>query len=181
MVPPTATAAYPETTMKMAAYILATNVIRSCAMALGKAISSKTSTRPFAIKTCPSSMQRPGWLPNGSGITALLTRSTLFADSESKKRTHMLHPSCLTLSMRKTFLKMSTHLRLTHISLKLQLPIYITHTRPVIMVLRNSLLKVMRNSKAHAHASANMPIDTNSRTFLHSSLVATTQTVTQAI
>ena len=93
-----ATVQHQRTTMKMVLYITAISVARSCALALGKVISLKTSTRPSAIKTCHLSMQPPVYGPNGYGISVLLTRSTLFVASESKQQTLMLLLSCHTLS-----------------------------------------------------------------------------------
>ena len=157
---------------------MATIVGKRCAMALGKAISNRTSIRPSATKTCRLSMQRPGQLLNGFGTTALLTKSTQFADLESKQPTHMPRLSCLMLSMQEALAKMSTHLKLSHISLQLRLAICTTRTRAVTMVPKNSLLKVMQNFKAHALAK--MLTSTSSKKSLRLSLEATTKTVTLA-
>ena len=174
----TATKPKPETTMKMALNIMAMTANRKCATVLGNQISCRTSTRPSATKTCPLSMQRPGWLANGFGITVPQTRSTLFVGSESKKLTRMQPRFCLTPSMRVASAPILTHLRSTHILHRLQPAIYTTSKRPVTMVLRNSPLKVMQGFKAHA--SAKMLTCTSSKMSLHLFLEAMTKTVTQA-
>ena len=174
----TATQPIPETTMKMALHIMAMTANRNCATVPGKKISCRTSTRPSATKTCPLSMQRPGWLANGFGITAPQTRSTLFVGSESKKLTRMQPRFCLTPSMRVASAPILTHLRSNHISLQLRPAICTTSRRPVTMVLRNSLMKVMQGFKAHALAK--MPTSTTSNKYLHLFLEAMMKTVTQA-
>ena len=174
----TATPPIPETTTKMALNIMAMTANRKCAMALGNQISCRTSTRPSATKTCPLSMQRPGWLANGFGITEPQTRSTLFVGSESNQLTRMQPRFCLTPSMPEASAQILTHLRSTHISLQLRPAICTTSKRPVTMVLRNSPLKVMQSFKAHALAK--MPTSTNSNKSLHLFLVALMKKVTQA-
>ena len=175
---PYATTANPRTTTKMAKSIMGTSASRSCAMALGRKISSRTSTRLSATRTCPLSMLQPACPANGSGTTPPVTRSTPFVDSESKWQTRVQALSCLMLSMPETSRAISTHSRLTHTSKRPRRAINTTRTRSWTMALRRFRLKVMQDLEIPA--SANMPSSTASRTFPHSSSEATTRTATLA-